>query len=76
MAFSFYCFYEYLTMLIFQISLCALFNVYDYFHLLFTQVVLDLGRRPEARFLGESGGQYLRNIEVKSIYARLLVYFF
>lgn len=28
------------------------------------EVVLDLGRRPEARFLGESGGQYLRNYEV------------
>lgn len=31
-------------------------------HLL--EVILDLGRRPEARFLGESGGQYLRNTEV------------
>ncbi|XP_077249674.1 P-loop containing nucleoside triphosphate hydrolases superfamily protein isoform X1 [Tasmannia lanceolata] len=28
------------------------------------EVVLDLGRFPEARFLGESGGQYLRNTEV------------
>nr|CAD1842190.1 unnamed protein product [Ananas comosus var. bracteatus] len=28
------------------------------------EVVLDLGRRPEARFLGESGGQYLRNTEI------------
>ncbi|XP_078156043.1 P-loop containing nucleoside triphosphate hydrolases superfamily protein [Carex rostrata] len=28
------------------------------------EVVLDLGRRPEARFLSEPGGQYLRNTEV------------
>ncbi|KAL5703991.1 ycf45 [Ranunculus cassubicifolius] len=28
------------------------------------QVILDLGRYPEARFLGQSGGQYLRSIEV------------
>jgi len=28
------------------------------------EVVLDLGRRPEARFLGDSGGQYLRDSEV------------
>lgn len=28
------------------------------------EVILDLGRLPEARFLGESGGQYLRNREV------------
>ncbi|KAJ3671567.1 hypothetical protein LUZ60_007646 [Juncus effusus] len=28
------------------------------------EVILDLGRRPEARFLGESGGQYLRKSEV------------
>ncbi|KAJ0977205.1 hypothetical protein J5N97_012679 [Dioscorea zingiberensis] len=28
------------------------------------EVVLDLGRLPEARFLGESGGQYLRNTEI------------
>ncbi|XP_078441632.1 P-loop containing nucleoside triphosphate hydrolases superfamily protein isoform X2 [Wolffia australiana] len=28
------------------------------------EVVLDLGRRPEARFLGESGGQYLREREI------------
>ncbi|XP_020106400.1 uncharacterized protein ycf45 isoform X1 [Ananas comosus] len=28
------------------------------------EVVLDLGRRPEARFLSESGGQYLRNTEI------------
>ncbi|KAL5993210.1 hypothetical protein ACLOJK_014133 [Asimina triloba] len=27
-------------------------------------VIMDLGRFPEARFLGESGGQYLRNKEV------------
>ena len=28
------------------------------------QVVLDLGRRPEARFLGVMGGEYLRDEEV------------
>ncbi|THU49789.1 hypothetical protein C4D60_Mb06t13220 [Musa balbisiana] len=28
------------------------------------EVILDLGRRPEARFLGESGGQYLRDKEI------------
>ncbi|KAK1263707.1 hypothetical protein QJS04_geneDACA016234 [Acorus gramineus] len=28
------------------------------------EVVMDLGRRPEARYLGESGGQYLRSTEV------------
>lgn len=28
------------------------------------QVILDLGRRPEARFLGKVGGQYLRDNEV------------
>ena len=28
------------------------------------QVVLDLGRRPEARFLGGHGGEYLRDREV------------
>lgn len=28
------------------------------------EVVLDLGRRPEARFLGERGGEYLREQEV------------
>ncbi|KAJ1686326.1 hypothetical protein LUZ63_017716 [Rhynchospora breviuscula] len=28
------------------------------------EIVLDLGRRPEARFLSEPGGQYLRNSEV------------
>lgn len=28
------------------------------------QVVLDLGRRPEARFLGGRGGEYLREAEV------------
>ncbi|CAN6339956.1 unnamed protein product [Urochloa humidicola] len=28
------------------------------------EVVLDLGRRPEARFLGDSGGQYLRDSEI------------
>jgi hypothetical protein len=28
------------------------------------QVVLDLGRRPEARFLGKPGGEYLREAEV------------
>lgn len=28
------------------------------------EVILDLGRRPEARFLGEPGGQYLRNSEI------------
>ncbi|ERM99773.1 hypothetical protein AMTR_s00099p00141900 [Amborella trichopoda] len=28
------------------------------------EVILDLGRYPEARFLGECGGQYLRNTEV------------
>ena len=30
----------------------------------FSQVILDLGRRPEARFLGKDGGQYLRDNEV------------
>ncbi|KAF8404010.1 hypothetical protein HHK36_008886 [Tetracentron sinense] len=28
------------------------------------EVVLDIGRLPEARYLGESGGQYLRSTEV------------
>lgn len=28
------------------------------------QVVLDLGRRPEARFAGATGGEYLREEEV------------
>ncbi|KAK6937908.1 Stage III sporulation protein AA, AAA+ ATPase domain [Dillenia turbinata] len=28
------------------------------------EVVLDLGRLPQARYLGESGGEYLRNTEV------------
>jgi hypothetical protein len=28
------------------------------------QVVLDLGRRPEARFLGNGGGEFLRHEEV------------
>ncbi|CAN8314085.1 unnamed protein product [Cochlearia groenlandica] len=28
------------------------------------EVIMDLGRPPEARYLGESGGQYLRNMEV------------
>ncbi|XP_058089966.1 uncharacterized protein ycf45 isoform X2 [Magnolia sinica] len=28
------------------------------------EVIMDLGRCPEARFLSESGGQYLRNTEV------------
>ncbi|TVU51373.1 hypothetical protein EJB05_02798 [Eragrostis curvula] len=28
------------------------------------EVILDLGRRPEARFLGDSGGQYLRESEI------------
>jgi hypothetical protein len=28
------------------------------------EVVLDLGRRPEARFLGQAGGQFLRDAEV------------
>ncbi|GKV35157.1 hypothetical protein SLEP1_g43460 [Rubroshorea leprosula] len=28
------------------------------------EVILDLGRLPEARYLGEPGGQYLRNTEV------------
>ncbi|CAH2035135.1 unnamed protein product [Thlaspi arvense] len=28
------------------------------------EVIMDLGRPPEARYLGEPGGQYLRNIEV------------
>lgn len=31
-----------------------------------SQVVLDLGRRPEARFLGVGGGEYLRDAEVPS----------
>ena len=30
------------------------------------QVIIDLGRRPEARFLGVSGGEYLRQGEVSS----------
>ena len=29
------------------------------------KVVLDLGRRPEARFLGVMGGEYLRDEEVR-----------
>ncbi|KAG2304316.1 hypothetical protein Bca52824_032967 [Brassica carinata] len=29
-------------------------------------VIMDLGRPPEARYLGERGGQYLRNIEVST----------
>ncbi len=29
------------------------------------QVVMDLGRRPEARFLGSPGGDYLREAEVR-----------
>ncbi|KAM3255378.1 hypothetical protein ACQJBY_048594 [Aegilops geniculata] len=29
------------------------------------EVILDLGRRPEARFLGNSGGQYLRDNELE-----------
>lgn len=32
------------------------------------QVVLDLGRRPEARFLGVMGGEYLRDDEVRGSY--------
>lgn len=28
------------------------------------EVVLDLGRRPEARFLGDGGGEFLRNKEI------------
>ncbi|KAJ0232872.1 AAA domain-containing protein [Hirschfeldia incana] len=28
------------------------------------EVIMDLGRPPEARYLGERGGQFLRNIEV------------
>lgn len=28
------------------------------------EVVLDLGRRPEARFLGQAGGQFLREAEI------------
>lgn len=28
------------------------------------QVIIDLGRRPEARFLGVSGGEYLREGQV------------
>ncbi|KAL0696133.1 hypothetical protein Bca4012_063313 [Brassica carinata] len=30
------------------------------------EVIMDLGRPPEARYLGERGGQYLRNIEVST----------
>ena len=30
------------------------------------EVVLDLGRRPEARFLGQAGGEYLRDGEVRA----------
>ena len=29
------------------------------------EVVLDLGRRPEARFLGAAGGEFLRAAEVR-----------
>ncbi|GJM87749.1 hypothetical protein PR202_ga03738 [Eleusine coracana subsp. coracana] len=28
------------------------------------EIILDLGRRPEARFLGDSGGEYLRDSEI------------
>ncbi|KAM0870228.1 hypothetical protein ACQ4PT_040149 [Festuca glaucescens] len=31
------------------------------------EVILDLGRRPEARFLGNSGGQYLRDSEISQL---------
>ncbi|KAF7057794.1 hypothetical protein CFC21_064985 [Triticum aestivum] len=31
------------------------------------EVILDLGRRPEARFLGNSGGQYLRDNEISQL---------
>ena len=31
------------------------------------EVVLDLGRRPEARFLGATGGQVLREAEVRRL---------
>ena len=31
---------------------------------LLLQVIIDLGRRPEARFLGVSGGEYLREGQV------------
>ena len=30
------------------------------------EVILDLGRRPEARFLGQAAGEYLRDAEVIS----------
>ena len=30
------------------------------------KVILDLGRRPEARFLGVGGGEYLRDAEVSA----------
>lgn len=33
---------------------------------------MDLGRPPEARYLGERGGQYLRNIEVNQSFHLLL----
>ncbi len=33
------------------------------------QVIIDLGRRPEARFLGVSGGEYLRDGEVSGFQA-------
>lgn len=32
------------------------------------QVVLDLGRRPEARFLDFRGGEYLRDTEVRMMF--------
>ncbi|XP_044984944.1 uncharacterized protein ycf45 isoform X2 [Hordeum vulgare subsp. vulgare] len=31
------------------------------------EVILDLGRQPEARFLGNSGGQYLRDNEISQL---------
>lgn len=31
-------------------------------------MVLDLGRRPEARYLGVGGGEYLREAEVLGIH--------
>ena len=37
------------------------------------QVIIDLGRRPEARFLGVSGGEYLRDGEVSGFLERFSV---
>ena len=39
------------------------------------QVVLDLGRRPEARFLGDGGGEFLRQEEVIFAFFFLALYY-